>query len=368
MATTFSRISDVDIKLTVASPAAVTGLGNVMIITAKPAASASTDGSSTPAKTATLADGVLTDVTDDKSGANFKTYPNMAVLSIDYGTDTAVYKKAKTYFDQENPSDRISVLTYEPGKVEESLGAFWYNDWTFAIFADNSVTDDQLTASNTFEANENHILVLQREGVGDFADFQKQNYTVGCVHPLSEAMDAALLGRCASLTVGSITWKFKDLKDITPQEFTSGQKSALDSNHVIGYLTVHGKDQTSEGFTVSGEYIDEIHGEIWVKNTMEAELENLLQVNGKIPYDATGISMVQSTVTGVLQKATDQGIILIGDDGKGTFSVTATARSAQSATDLSARRYQGCSFEYTPSAAIHTVVVNGTVDSSTILS
>lgn len=361
MATSFSRISDVTVKLAVSSPTAVTGLGNIMIIAA---AQPTTDGKAPTG--ATVNDGVITSVTDSASGAVFKTYPTLDVLAKDFGADTTVYKKAKTYFDQENPSDRISVLTYASGKATDALGAFWNADWTFAVLADNKDTN-ALEIANTFEANEDHILVIQVDQASDLQKYGKSNYTIGCVHDSGEAMDTALLGRCASLTVGSITWKFKDLKDVTPQDVTAGEKEAIDNAHGIAYITVHGKPQTSEGFVLSGEFIDEKHGEIWVKNNMESKLENLLQVNGKVPYDAAGIAMVQGAVTSVLQTATDQGIVLKDKDGKGQFSVDATQRSAQSASDLSARKYAGCSFTYTPSAAIHTIAVNGTVDSSTIM-
>lgn len=380
MATTFSRISDVTVKLAVSSPTAVTGLGNVMIIAAQAQATTAaqattTGGNATTAAQATTGgatggatvdDGVIASITDSASGAVFKTYPTLDVLAKDFTPDTNVYKKAKTYFDQENPSDRISVLTYQTGKATDALGAFWNADWTFAILADNNDTN-LLQIANVFEANEDHMLVIQVEAASGLATYGAMNYTIGCVHKNDEAMDAALLGRCASLTVGSITWKFKDLKDITPQDVTAGEKAAIDSAHGIAYITVHGKSQTSEGFVLAGEYIDEIHGEIWVKNNMESTLENLLQVNGKVPYDAAGIAMVQGAVTSVLQKATDQGIVLTDKDGKGQFSVTAADRSAQSSADLSARKYAGCSFTYQPSSAIHTITVNGTVDSSTIL-
>ena len=372
MATTFSRVSDVTVKLAVSSPAAVTGLGNVMIIAAQATTTTTTTTTAGAATTgnatggATVDDGVITSITDSTSGAVFKTYPTLDVLAKDFDSSTNVYKKAKTYFDQENPSDRISVLTYQSGKATDALGAFWNADWTFAVLADNKDTNI-LDIANVFEANEDHLLVIQVENASDLATYKSLNYTIGCVHKNDEAMDAALLGRCASLTVGSITWKFKDLKDITPQNVTAGEKAAIDAAHGIAYITVHGKNQTSEGFVLAGEYIDEIHGEIWVKNTMESTLENLLQVNDKVPYDAAGIAMVQGAVNAVLQTATDQGIVLTDKDGKGQFSVAATDRLAQSAADLSARKYAGCSFTYKPSAAIHTVEVNGTVDSSTIL-
>lgn len=359
------RVSDVVVKLTVASPTAVTGLGNLMIITQT--------GTSVPA-TATANDGLMTNITDDNTKSAFKTYASLDALAKDYQSTTSVYKKAAAYFDQENASDRISVMSYASGKVEDSLRAFWNQDWTFAIWDGNGSTDtasstlaDQATAATLFEAQEDHILVLQREQASEFSSMTKGNdYTVGCVHSLSEPMDAALVGACASLTVGSITWKFKKLNDVSPEDLTAGQVTAITAAHCIAYANVHGRAQTTEGTVLSGEYIDEIHGEMWVKVNLEANLESLLQSNPKVPYDATGIAMIQGVVTSTLQVATDQGIVLVNDNGKGDFAVSSTPRSAQSATDLSSRRYTGCTFRYTPSGAVHTVEVNGVVDSTTV--
>lgn len=359
------RVSDVVVKLTVASPTAVTGLGNLMIITQT--------GASVPAN-ATANDGLLTSITDSNTKSAFKTYASLDVLAKDYPSGTGVYEKAAAYFDQENASDRISVMSYASGKAEDSLRAFWNQDWTFAVWDGNGSTDtasatlaDQTTAATLFEAQEDHILVLQREQASDLASMAVGNdYTIGCVHSLSEPMDAALVGACASLTVGSITWKFKELHDVSPEDLTAGQVTAITAAHCIAYANVHGRAQTTEGTVLSGEYIDEIHGEIWVKNNLEANLESLLQSNPKVPYDATGIAMIQGVVTSTLQTATDQGIVLLNDNGKGDFTVSATSRSAQSATDLSSRRYAGCTFRYTPSGAVHTVEVNGVVDSTTV--
>lgn len=365
------RVSDVVVKLTVASPTAVTGLGNLMIITQT--------GASVPAN-ATANDGLLTSITDSTTKSAFKTYASLDALAKDYPSTTSVYKKAAAYFDQENASDRISVMSYATGKAEDSLRAFWNQDWTFAIWDSNGSTGagdssgttnatlaDQTTAATLFEAQEDHILVLQREQASEFSSMTKGNdYTVGCVHSLSEPMDAALVGACASLTVGSITWKFKELHDVSPEDLTAGQVTAITAAHCIAYANVHGRAQTTEGAVLSGEYIDEIHGEIWVKNNLEANLESLLQSNPKVPYDATGIAMIQGVVTSTLQTATDQGIVLLNDNGKGDFTVSTTPRSAQSSTDLSSRHYSGCKFRYTPSGAVHTVEVNGVVDSTTV--
>ena len=129
-----------------------------------------------------------------------------------------------------------------------------------------------------------------------------------------------------------------------------------------------GKGQTSEGTTLSGEYIDLLHGVMWVQTECQSRLQKLLQDNGKIPYEARGIAMINATITDVLNEAYQKEIIATDDTtGHAMFSVTTTPRSEQSREDLSARHYGGVSFEYHASSAIHTITVNGTVDSDTII-
>ncbi|MGL5885435.1 MAG: DUF3383 family protein, partial [Bombilactobacillus sp.] len=194
-----------------------------------------------------------------------------------------------------------------------------------------------------------------------------QNYTIGLKHDLSEPMDAAFVGAIATLPVGSTTWKFKTLQGISPESLTANELNSINKVSAIAYTTVFGKDQTTEGKSLSGEYIDTLHGIIWVKNEMQAQLEKLLQSNNKLPYDQTGINMVLATATQVLTKAFEKGIILTDDNGKADYTVSATPRQQQSAQDLSDRHYGGLSFTYHASGAIHSLTIHGSVNSDTIL-
>lgn len=181
-------------------------------------------------------------------------------------------------------------------------------------------------------------------------------------------MDAALVGANATLTVGSITWKFKELVGITPELLTSNELSGINRCKAIAYVEVNNRGETSEGWTLSGEYIDVLHGILWVKTNVQGKLENFLQENGKVPYEQRGITQLSGVVTQVLEEAYEQGIILTDPiTGKGDYSVDTTSRDEQSQQYISDRHYGGLSFTYHVSGAIHTVTVNGQVQSDTIL-
>ena len=193
----FERPTDVNIIMTIVHPQPLVGLGNLLVLNkvtepatlAKnaPAAQADTGGDkkqdntqgtgtgagkdSTPTSRAfsnTLSNddlmaGILMRKVDTATGALYREYNNIDAVAVDYSENTSVWKKASSYFAQPSHSDRIAVLDYVEGKLLDSLKDFWFNNWTFAIFTDNTINDDVILASNIFESNQDHFLVLQND-------------------------------------------------------------------------------------------------------------------------------------------------------------------------------------------------------------
>ena len=378
----YDRPMDVNVVMTVLHPQPIKGLGNILLLNATTVAANSDStgkddksAQKTPAKTLPDAlsntdrlNGLLLRKTDPATGAIYREYKNLDAVAVDYPEGSAVYKKATAYFAQSKHSDRIAILDYDKSKAYDSLKAFWYFNWTFGVCVDNTIDQSTTQLSNIFEVNKDHFLVLQTDDLSKFTEMSGQNYTIGLKHNLNEAMDAAFVGAIALLDVGQTTWKFKSLQGITPDNLTSQELAGINNIHAIAYEEMMGRGQTSEGTTLSGEYIDLLHGVMWVQTTCQSRLQKLLQDNGKIPYEAQGIAMIRSVITQVLNEAHDKEIIMTDEhSGSGMFTVTTTPRSQQSREDLSARHYGGVSFEYHASSAIHTITVNGTVDSDTIM-
>lgn len=416
----FTRVKDVDVEMTVVKPPAIIGLGNLLILHEVDAGSSSASGTPAPSATGTdtgkadagktddgtktvdvpkitpvapvtgvadklepndVLNGVLSRKTDPYTGAQYVEYASADAVADYYDETDPIYIKANNYFMQVAASDRIAVLNYPKGKLEDALKAFWYYNWTFMVFdkpqfTDTTPSDDAIIASNICEANKDHFLVLQATQPAAYVTFYAQNYTIGLIHDLSEPMDAALIGATANLEVGTVTWKFRDLKGITADQITVQEKQAIDRIHAIAYIEVSGKGETSEGWVLSGDYIDSLHGDLWIKTNMGDKIQKYLQNTDKVPYDQRGINALAAICSQVLQKAFEQGIILEQEvydsntgetqsTGRGDYEVTATPRSAQSQKDLSARHYGGLSFRYHRSGAIHTVTVHGTVQSDT---
>ena len=376
----YDRPTDVDVVMSIERPKPTVGLGNLLIInqlSSTPAQSGSgntsapSDQAEVPSDKLSaddILDGILLRKTDAATGAVYREYASLDAVKVDYSDNDDVMAKAEAYFAQENHSDRVAVLDIPSGKEQDALGAFWFFNWTFAVRAKSDDQQSELTLlSNIFEANKDHFLVIQTNDTSVLNSLQGQSYTIGLKHDTAEPMDAAFVGEIATLPVGSVTWKFKTLQGITPESLTATELVGINKVNAVAYTTVFGKDQTTEGKTLSGEYIDTVHGIVWVKSNMESAMEKLLQDNGKVPYSQVGINLVLGAATQVLNKAYEQGIIQADVNGKADFSISATPREQQSAQDLSNRHYGGLSFTYHASGAIHTLTVHGTIDSDTIL-
>lgn len=369
----YDRISDVDVIMSTINPQPKIGLGNILIINALPA---STQGG-TQSQSETLSDsltaeemreGLLLRKTDTATGAIYREYRDLDAVKVDYADNSDVLAKAESYLAQDNHSDRVAILNLPNGKELEGLGAFWFFNWTFGVMAKSDDNKTLLiTISNIFEANQDHLFVYETHDPLVYQSLQGQRFTISLCHDTAESMDAPLVGENATKEVGSITWKFKHLNGVTPESLTAPELNTINKANAIAYTTVLGRDQTTEGKVASGEYIDTVHGIIWVKNEMQARLQKLMQENDKIPYNQTGINMILAVATGVLNQAYEQGIIQSDANGKPDFTITAKPREEQSAQDLSDRRYGGIAFNYHASGAVHSLVIHGEINSDTIL-
>ncbi|MCO7127815.1 DUF3383 domain-containing protein [Sporolactobacillus shoreicorticis] len=334
-------VQDVHVIINLVKPAALIGLGRILILANKP-------GEST-----------------------FKSYTDLDSIKADYADTTNAYKKASAIFAQgSNRPDLIYIANYDPAadgdetpgyKLTEAITAYAEKDWEFLILAD-AEQEDKVAAAPAVEALGIKFLVVKIEDEASRAAFKTYDRTIVFYHPVAdEHPDAALVGACGSQTVGSITWKFKTLLGITPQDFTTAQVQAIHGDGAIAYVTKAGIPQTSEGIVGSGEYIDVIHSKDWIKVNMEHSIQVALSNAKKISFDNTGIGILEGQVTNVLQQAFTNGIIATDADGQPIYTITAKTRDEVDGTDIASRTYNGLSFSFELAGAIHQATITGEI-------
>ena len=288
-------------------------------------------------------------------------------------TDDSVVAVANGFFAQHDHAEKLLVITYTD--LDTALTTYANEGWEFATLAGaETPTKDNLTLANYIEGRGKQFAVFAVPATDAtvtsaktlsqqyFSNQRTVIFAVGEDDAAEKYGVGALIGALGNETVGSITWKFKTLNGVKPVNLNGSQISKLHESHIFTYVTKGTKDQTTEGFTVSGEFIDALHGDDWVKASMETDLQNLLSTTDKLTYDTKGIAQIDATMTGVLLTATANGIVLLDDKtGAGQYKVTTLDRAEVSAQDIQARHYAGASFAYTRSSAIHSVTVHGTV-------
>ncbi len=345
---------DVHVILDVASPAQPVNLGNLAIFIVQ-----------------TGTNEVIADTT-------ISTFQEITDRGLTLGAEAT--QIAKGFFAQEAHGQTLFVYgvpnstdgSATTKKLETALG----DGWEFGAIVP-STQNDIVAMSNAIEAYGRKFLVVSGTGfdgapAGAITALEAvknapfygnaRTFMIGGVDAEQSYNIGAFVGAVGNKTPGSATWKFKSLTGSTAIKANGSVVSIATKNHVNLYVVKAGKDQTSEGLTLGGDYIDALLGDDWVRATLETNIQNLLQSVDKLSYDMTGIAQLEAAVTTVLRQATDNGIILVNPEtGAGQFTVTAQTRDQQAAADISSRKYNGLSFTYTRAGAIHDVTIHGTI-------
>ncbi|WP_100523414.1 DUF3383 family protein [Mycobacteroides abscessus] len=300
-------------------------------------------------------------------GAAFKNYSDLEGLEADFPKETDVYKKALAILGQQNRPATFAVAAYDPEPLGAETAAdlvrtLLDEDWFFLVTTETDVAKIEAVA-DVIEGTE-RLFSTQVSTLTDLQTLKLKNYdhTFVAVHKTAgEHVDAANVGENGSKTVGSITWKFKSLVGITPQKYSVAEVMDIHDAGGYVYITKAGKNQTSEGHLVSGEYIDVLHGKAWVQINGENAIQVLMQSSPKVPYTNSGIGQMEAALISVFTRAFQQGIIAEDADKLPIFSTNFPTREETSAADRSARVYDLATFEFELAGAIHEARVTGSI-------
>lgn len=329
--------SDVEVVISASTPVITQGLGTPAIFT----------------KVTTPAEGFTPSLTQFSSSAD--------VLQK-FGGDSETTKVAQLIFAQANRPEHIDVIEYV--EITSALALFQDDEWVFGLLADVSDTNEVIAFGGAIAEVSNKFGAVQVADASLLENFAGSNNIIGFVHPLDKGrLDAAVIGNVANLQPGEYTWKFRQVDGIAASGFTTSTLNGIRNAHGIAYVkAVGGAYMTSEGWTLSGQYIDDIHARIWIENQIKAGLQGLLINSKKLPYDSRGIIQIQTAIELVLANAYNLGIIAEDDKtGRAAYVVSATSRSEQTDSDVAQRIYKGAGFKYVQAGAIHNIVVSGQI-------
>lgn len=188
--------------------------------------------------------------------------------------------------------------------------------------------------------------------------------TVVMYHDKNNAYVAeGLAAYLATAKIGGVTAKFKTIAGVSEAQISETELEELHKNNGFTYLEKMGILQTSEGKTTSGEYIDIVLGSFWIKVTMDAAMASLAAQTEKINFGNDGIAKMVAVCKSVLNRAAeDQGIIEKDENGKGVFEVNYLPKEKVDGNDIANRRYHHVTWTAKLAGAIHTGIINGTLE------
>ena len=183
---------------------------------------------------------------------------------------------------------------------------------------------------------------------------EKFDNTFVMFHSDVDSYAAEALAVIMSYKVGGRTAKFKTIQGVKAAKITTTEIEELHSNNMFTYAEKLGVLQTTEGKVLSGEYIDIVLGEYWIRFRMEEALQRLALVNDKIPYTNTGIGMIVGECESVLSRAVSQGIV-----ESGQYKVDYRLREEVPSNEVALRKYDYVVWTAMLQGAIHSGQISG---------
>ena len=290
------------------------------------------------------------------------------VVAAGFADTTKTYKAASLLFMQDNAPEKIAVC------ADTGAAVAWLSnvdntskDWRQLMVVNNgeSATVDNAALVAAVEALDNKMY---------FASLDTDDNTSITVSDIERSVlfyvdateqypvpAAALVGATAGLDAGSFTYKNMILKGIAPQSLTDTQIDAIHAKGGITFVTKAGDNVTTEGKVAGGEYIDIVDSKDYIIFNLEYQTQKLLNSSDKIPYDNSGIALLESVAVSVMKDAYNMGIIATNDDGTPGYTVNYAPREQTSEDDRVIRKYIGGSFSFKLAGAIHNVEITGEI-------
>lgn len=274
-----------------------------------------------------------------------------------------MYKAANMLLMQENRPTKIAVCALTEDDVASAIASVVSKDWRQLVLV-NGESDNYIAAADYIETTKKYLFTSAAKA--DFETFKtslagkKYDRTVIFVNSTPFA-SAALVGEMAGRVVGSYTYKNKTLKGVVAEDLTDTEIEALHEAGAFGYVTKAGDDVTTEGFAQSGVYIDETENMDYVIHNIEYRTQKVFNNNAKVPYDNTGIALLEAATETALKEAAVNGIIAVLANGSYDYSVSFGGRDVTTEADRASRVYKYGSFRFSLAGAIHYAQISGIV-------
>lgn len=292
-------------------------------------------------------------ILDNKKQTDFK-YITAENLNELEGEDK-VYKIATRLFMQKPQPQQVAVFG-AVGKMEGALKKVLElnSDWFYLVTTDN--TEETIKAVSPICQVNNKVYAVTVNDIEVATKVGKEKFdnTFVFYHNDKDSYVAEGLAVIMSYKIGGKTAKFKTIQGVKNSNVTLTQLNALHKANMQSYVEKLGVLQTSEGKMLSGEYIDVVLGEYWIRFRLEEALQRLAVTEEKIPYTDRGIGMLVGETEKVLARAVEQGIV-----EERQYRVDYKLRKDVPSNEVALRKYNYVLWTAMLQGAIHTGQISG---------
>lgn len=291
------------------------------------------------------------------------------VVEVGFESTSDIYKAVALIFDQDGAPKNVAVCAVTT-KAKEALEdtKLTSQGWRQLIVINGGQESSASTVKEIADAVEilKNKLYFAGLDLDDSSSITGTNLDHTVLFYCDKTEDvpvpvAALVGEIAGREAGSFTYKNLILKGIEPQDLSDLEIEAIHKKGGLTFVAKAGDNVTTEGKSVSGEFIDIIDSEDYVIQQLAFKTQRLLNRSPKVAYTNNGIAMLESVAVDVLQTAFNNGMIATKEDGSPDFTVSYALREDTSEDDRYARIYPYGSFRFALAGAIHHVEITGTI-------
>lgn len=227
-------------------------------------------------------------------------------------------------------------------------------DFFFVVCTDNTL--ETIKAVSELCQVNNKVYAVTINDLTDVEALGKEVFdnTFVAYHDNADAYLAEGVAVIMSYKIGGKTAKFKQVQGVKEANISLTDLNLLHENKIFTYIKKLGVLQTTEGKVLSGEYIDVILGEYWIRFRMEERMQRLALTQDKIPYTNRGIGMLVSVAEQVLNQAVDMEIIEAGQ-----YRVDYKRREEVDSNEVANRVYNHIIWTAMLQGAIHSGQISG---------
>lgn len=258
----------------------------------------------------------------------------------DFKDEAELHKLLVQMFNQKPAPQKVIIA----GDLEK------VSDYFFIVSPDNKPETIKKLSEHAQANNKIYAVTVGEEEQVAISETMSNTFAV--YHETDKAGEC--LAVVMSYDVGEKTAKFEVLQGIAESNLSNKSVESLIKKNINCYINKLGTAQIHDGRLATGEFIDTLLVEYFIRFRMEEALQNVALRNKKIPYTNQGIGMMVGVVESVLKEAENRNMIV-----ENQYRIDYKRREACTPEEVAKRDYSHIKWVATLAGAVHNGTITG---------